>query len=95
MAGAMAMAQERWRPRPRWWRSCARGGTGDVHVKTRAPLEANVVTGAPYSADVISESIETLGDGNRIVRRTTGACTGTGKGECAGRRSATAGSPRR
>ncbi len=35
-------------------------------------IELSTVTGAPYSADVTSESIQTLSDGNRIVKRTTG-----------------------
>lgn len=38
----------------------------------RAPLEGKVVKGAPYSADLETESVQTLGDGNRIVHRTTG-----------------------
>src|SRR6188474_3301952 len=36
------------------------------------PLEARVVKGQPYSAEVVSESIQTLADGNRIVQKTTG-----------------------
>jgi hypothetical protein len=36
------------------------------------PLEAKVVQGQPYSAEVATESIQTLADGNRIVQRTTG-----------------------
>lgn len=35
-------------------------------------IEVRTVKGAPYSADVITESIQTLSDGNRIVKRTTG-----------------------
>jgi hypothetical protein len=35
-------------------------------------LEARVVQGQPYSAEVATESIQTLADGNRIVQRTTG-----------------------
>lgn len=35
-------------------------------------LETKVVTGMPYSADVATETVQTLADGNRIVRRTTG-----------------------
>ena len=37
-----------------------------------APLEGKVVKGAPYSADIETESVQTLGDGNRIVHRSTG-----------------------
>lgn len=36
------------------------------------PLESRVIKGAPYSAETLTESIQTLGDGNRIVRRSTG-----------------------
>jgi hypothetical protein len=34
-------------------------------------FEGKVVENAPYSADVITETIQTLGDGNRIVRNST------------------------
>lgn len=34
-------------------------------------MEGAVVKGAPYSADATNESVQTLADGNRIVRRTT------------------------
>jgi hypothetical protein len=37
----------------------------------RVGLEPSVVKGAPYSADVVNESIQVLSDGNRIVHRTT------------------------
>jgi hypothetical protein len=36
------------------------------------PVQDRIVTGAPYSGQYISEHVETLSDGNRIVRRTTG-----------------------
>jgi hypothetical protein len=42
-----------------------------VNVKL-APLEAKIVTGQPYSAEIVSESVQTLADGNRIVLRSTG-----------------------
>jgi hypothetical protein len=48
--------------------------------KVRIPLETRVVTGAPYSAEVVTESIETLADGNRIVHRTTGRVYRDGEG---------------
>ena len=38
----------------------------------RAPLEGKVIKGAPYSAELETESVQTLGDGNRIVHRMTG-----------------------
>jgi cytochrome c556 len=34
-------------------------------------MEARVVKGMPYSAEVVSESVQTLADGNRIVQRST------------------------
>jgi len=37
----------------------------------RVGLEPSVVKGAPYSADVVNESIQMLSDGNRIVHRST------------------------
>jgi len=38
----------------------------------RRPIEARVLKGQPYSAEILSESVQTLSDGNRIVHRTTG-----------------------
>jgi len=38
-----------------------------VHVS----FEAKPVTGAPYAAEAVTETIQALADGNRIVRRTT------------------------
>ena len=35
----------------------------------RLPVEAKVVKGAPFSAEIVTESIQTLADGNRIVQR--------------------------
>jgi hypothetical protein len=54
--------------------------TGAVHGQEtkigtsfmRAPLEAKTVKGAPYSAEMVNEFMQTLSDGNRIVRKTTG-----------------------
>src|SRR5215467_6892277 len=47
-----------------------RGGVpGSFFVRAR--VESETVKGAPYSADVINQSIQTLSDGNRIVRSTT------------------------
>jgi hypothetical protein len=38
-------------------------------VNFRVPVEAKVVKGAPFSAEIVTESIQTLADGNRIVQR--------------------------
>ena len=37
----------------------------------RVPIESKLVKGAPYSGDVVTESIQWLSDGNRIVQRST------------------------
>jgi hypothetical protein len=47
-------------------------GIDDRPVQFKMPLETKVVSGAPYSADVAVESVQTLPDGNEIVRRTNG-----------------------
>ena len=47
-----------------------------VHVS----VETKAVTGAPYSAEATTESVQTLADGNRIVRRTTVKVYRDGKG---------------
>ena len=49
-------------------------------AKMRVPLESKVVTGAPYSAEVITESTQVLADGNRIAHRTTGRVYRDGQG---------------
>ena len=38
---------------------------------TRIPMQSRIVPGAPYSAETVTESIQVLGDGNRIARKTT------------------------
>src|SRR5215475_8395865 len=45
-----------------------RGGPG---VFVRVGVETDVVKGAPYSADVVTESVQVLSDGNRIVHRSS------------------------
>src|SRR5215470_8417022 len=47
-----------------------RGGVPSTFF-VRARVESETVKGAPYSADVINQSVQTLSDGNRIVRSTT------------------------
>ena len=37
----------------------------------RVPIEARLVKGQPYSAEIATESLQTLADGNRIVQRST------------------------
>jgi hypothetical protein len=40
-------------------------------IGVREAFEGKRVKGAPYQAQVVTEFVQTLGDGNRIVRRTT------------------------
>jgi hypothetical protein len=49
----------------------ARGGGGGT-TGMRVPIEGAPVKGAPYFAEVVTESVQNLADGNRIVRKTTG-----------------------
>jgi hypothetical protein len=41
---------------------------------------AQPVTGAPYSADIVTEVVQTLADGNRIERQTTSSVARDGQG---------------
>jgi len=50
-----------------------------VEVAARVPFE-KAITGAPYSAETLVEGIQTLADGNRIVRKTTGRVYRDGEG---------------
>jgi hypothetical protein len=44
------------------------------------PIETQIVKGVPYSAEVVSESVQTLADGNRIVQRKTARVYRDGQG---------------
>ena len=47
-------------------------GAGKVAAENlRVTVESKVTRGAPYSADAVTESVQQLADGNRIVTRTT------------------------
>src|SRR5688500_16691815 len=50
----------------------AGGGGRGGFVFASVPVESQLVKGAPYTAEVVTESVQTLADGNRIVRKTTG-----------------------
>jgi hypothetical protein len=43
-------------------------------------VEARPVSGAPYSGEAVTETVQVLADGNRIVRRTTARVYRDGKG---------------
>jgi hypothetical protein len=49
----------------------ARRQAVEAMVAARVPLE-KAATGAPYSAETLVEGVQTLADGNRIVRKRTG-----------------------
>jgi len=42
-----------------------------IYVASEMNFDGKVVKGAPYSAQAVSENIQTLSDGNRIVNKTT------------------------
>src|SRR5262249_6648917 len=43
------------------------------YVASEVSFGGNVIKGAPYSADAVTEMTQTLPDGNRIVRKSTAA----------------------
>ncbi|HET8547319.1 MAG TPA: hypothetical protein VFL57_04910 [Bryobacteraceae bacterium] len=49
------------------------GVSGAVEFISSEMLAGQVVKGAPYSAEAVTESVQTLADGNRITRRSTAA----------------------
>ena len=42
-----------------------------VFVSSEMAIDGKVVKGAPYSAEAVTETTQTLADGNRIVRKNT------------------------
>ncbi len=60
---SIALAQ----PEPKQINISVGGGAGLMQMSP-----GSTVQGAPYSATAVNESIQTLGDGNRIVQRTSG-----------------------
>jgi hypothetical protein len=75
LAGVTLGAQEP----ERFFQAFVAGGDGQIDFM-RTPLSARTIKGAPYSAETINESTQTLGDGNRISRRTTGRVYRDGQG---------------
>jgi hypothetical protein len=51
-----------------------------VFVSSEMSLDGKLVKGAPYSAQAVTETIQTFGDGNRIVRRNTASVYRDGEG---------------
>jgi hypothetical protein len=44
-----------------------------MFISAEMGLESRVVEGAPYAAQAVTEHVQTLADGNRIVNRNTGS----------------------
>jgi hypothetical protein len=49
-------------------------------IRTRMPLEAKTLKGAPYSAEMVTDHMQQLADGNRIVEHSTGRVYRDGEG---------------
>jgi hypothetical protein len=47
------------------------GGDNLIFMATEMSFAGKLVKGAPYSAQAVTESVQTLSDGNRIVRKST------------------------
>lgn len=60
------------------------GGDGPMDhimvVRAEETFEAQLVKGAPYQAEAVSEFVQTLADGNRIVRRSSSTVARDGEG---------------
>ena len=52
----------------------------DVSFGWGSPIETQVVKGLPYSAEIVTEFVQTLADGNRIVQRKTARVYRDGQG---------------
>ena len=46
--------------------------TFNLEVQTRVPLETRTIKSAPYSAEVVTDHMQQLADGNRIVEHSSG-----------------------
>src|SRR5215216_3031428 len=47
------------------------GGATSIFVSSEMGFDGKVVKGVPYSAQAVTESVQVLGDGNRIVRKSS------------------------
>jgi hypothetical protein len=63
-------------------------------IESRFPVESQTIKGLPYSAEFVSESIQTLPDGNRIVQKTTGRVYRDNEGRVRREEDRPSGSPR-
>ena len=53
---------------------------GGFYESRVVPFESKIIKGQPYSAEIVSENVQTLADGNRIVQKTTGRVYRDGEG---------------
>ena len=58
----------------------AQGDVAVTYMAAEMSFDAKVVKGAPYSAEAITETVMTLADGNRIVRKNTAGVYRDGEG---------------
>jgi hypothetical protein len=70
---------------PEGWHEWAEDFSRDMHASMGAMFSgrvdaARIVKGAPYSAEIVTETKQTLGDGNIISRKTVGAVYRDGEG---------------
>jgi TonB family protein len=56
------------------------GGVGFTFVESEMSFDSKVIKGAPFSADAVTESVQTLGDGNRITHSSTAKLYRDGEG---------------
>lgn len=56
------------------------GGYTFNFVSSEMSFDRKVVKGAPYSAEAVTETVQTLGDGNRIVRKSSSKIYRDGEG---------------
>jgi hypothetical protein len=52
----------------------------DYRLGWVSPIETQIVKGVPYSAEIVTEFVQTLSDGNRIVQRKTARVYRDGQG---------------
>ena len=52
----------------------------DFRLGWGSPVETQIVKGVPYSAEIVTEFVQTLSDGNRIVQRKTARVYRDGQG---------------
>ena len=70
-----------------------RTNTIQGQIAVTMPVEARALTGAPYSAEIVTDHTQTLADGNRIVQHSTGRVYRDGAGRVRREEDRPSGSP--